>query len=151
MNVGRSTPKQDESIRRTESDEKSLIKTATKVLNSESLGKKGSEDDLLTKPGVKTKSDPVSEDDITNNVVTKPSSWEEELQRELLLNMPRTHSVSQKKGLPAYARFKIFRREIYGLALVDTGNLVKATLVSKEFWDEVSGDIEEQCNFSIHD
>ena len=84
----------------------------------------------------------IPEDDITNNVVINPSSWEDELQRELLLNMPRTHSVSQNKGLPAYARFKIFRREIYGLALVDTGNLVKATLVSKEFWDEVSGDIE---------
>ena len=97
MNVGRSTPKQDESIGRTESDEKSLIKTATKVQNSESLGKKESEDDLLTKPSVKTKSDPVPEDDIPNNVVTshrpgittnsrltvtKPSSWEEELQRE---------------------------------------------------------------------
>ena len=49
VNVGRSTPKQGESIRRTEGDEKSLIKTAAKVQNSESLGKKGSEDDLLTK------------------------------------------------------------------------------------------------------
>ena len=99
----------------------------------------------------------IPEDDIPNRILTSPIpgtnmnsvSWEEELERELLLNMPRTHSVSQNKGLPAYARLKMFRREIYGLALVDTGNLVKATLVSKEFWDEISGDIEEQCNFRV--
>ena len=29
------------------------------------------------------------------------------------------------------------------------GNLVKATLVSKEFWDEISGDIEEECDFRV--
>ena len=49
--------------------------------------------------------------------------------------------------MPAYAKFKLYKREIYGLALVDTGNLVRAKLVSKEFWDEISGDIEEECNF----
>ena len=51
--------------------------------------------------------------------------------------------------MPAYARFKIYRREIYGLALVDTGNIVRATLVSKKFWDEISGDIEEEWNFRV--
>ena len=51
--------------------------------------------------------------------------------------------------MPAYAEFKLYKREIYRLALVDTGNLVRATLVSKEFWDEISGDIEEECDFRV--
>jgi len=38
-----------------------------------------------------------------------------------------------------YAKFKKYKNEIYGLALVDTGNLVTSTLVSKEFWETVKG------------
>jgi len=38
-----------------------------------------------------------------------------------------------------YAKFKKYKIEIYGLALVDTGNLVTSTLVSKEFWETVKG------------
>ena len=31
-------------------------------------------------------------------------------------------------------KFMLFKSDIYVLALVDTGNLVKGTLVSREFW-----------------
>ena len=33
----------------------------------------------------------------------------------------------------SYVKYKLCKRDIYGLALVDTGNLVRGTLVSSEF------------------
>ena len=33
----------------------------------------------------------------------------------------------------SYVKYKLFKPDIYGLALVDTGNLVTGTLVSSEF------------------
>ena len=38
------------------------------------------------------------------------------------------------------------KRYIYGLALVDTGNLVRGTLVSSEFWDSIGGKIIEKSD-----
>ena len=36
-------------------------------------------------------------------------------------------------------KFKSFKHKSYGPALVDTGNLVKNTLVSSEFWEMIGG------------
>ena len=33
-----------------------------------------------------------------------------------------------------FLKYKLFKSDISGLVLVDTGNLVKGALVSKEFW-----------------
>ena len=46
----------------------------------------------------------------------------------------------------SYVKFKLFKRDIYGLALVDTGNLVKGTLVSSEFWGMIGGKMLEESN-----
>ena len=48
-------------------------------------------------------------------------------------SIAQTNSIVKDKGNTAYAQFKWFKHDIFGLALVDTRNLVKSTLVSKEF------------------
>ena len=46
-------------------------------------------------------------------------------------------------------KYKLFKRDIYGLALVDTGNLVKGTLVFKEFWEMIGGNMSGKSNISV--
>ena len=55
--------------------------------------------------------------------------WKVEVEQSIA----RTNSILKDKGNMAYAQFKWFKHDIFGLALVDTRNLVKSTLVSKEF------------------
>ena len=50
----------------------------------------------------------------------------------------------------SYVKFKLFKRDIYGLALVDTGNLVKGTLVSSEFWRMIGGKMLEESNARVN-
>ena len=47
-------------------------------------------------------------------------------------------------------KFKLFKRNIYGLALVDTGNLVKGTLVSSEFWKMIGEKMLEESNARVY-
>ena len=47
-------------------------------------------------------------------------------------------------------KFKLFKRDIYGLALIDTGNLVKGTLVSSEFWKMIGGKMLEESNARVN-
>ena len=41
----------------------------------------------------------------------------------------------------SYMKYKLYKPETYGLALVHTRNLVTSTLVSKEFWEALDGKI----------
>ena len=50
----------------------------------------------------------------------------------------------------SYVKFKLFKRDIYGLALVDTGNLVKGTLVSSELWKMIGGKMLEESNARVN-
>ena len=50
----------------------------------------------------------------------------------------------------SYVKFKLYKRDIYGLALVDTGNLVKGTLVSSEFWKTIGGRMSEESQARVH-
>ena len=43
----------------------------------------------------------------------------------------------------------MFKLDMYGLALVDTENLVKSTLVSKEFWDLKGGKVTGKCDLRV--
>ena len=47
-------------------------------------------------------------------------------------------------------KFKLFKRDIYGLALVDTGNLVKGTLMSSEFWKVIGGKMVEVSDARVN-
>ena len=64
-----------------------------------------------------------------NKLVEEVKSWEE----ELILNLNSMSKEGKDDRRTSYVKYKLFKRDIYGLALVDTGNLVKGTLVSKEF------------------
>ena len=49
-----------------------------------------------------------------------------------------------------YVKFKLFKRDIYDLALVNTGNLVKGTLVSSEFWKMIGRIMLEESNTRVN-
>ena len=55
--------------------------------------------------------------------------------------------VDQKKTL--YARFKVKQRNIFGLALIDTGNLVHTSIVSGEFWEAIGGRINPAMDYKV--
>ena len=43
----------------------------------------------------------------------------------------------------------MFKLDMYGLALVDTGNLVISTLAFKEFWDLMGGKVAVKCDMHV--
>ena len=54
---------------------------------------------------------------------------------------------NQKK--PAYARFKIKQRNIFRLALIDSGNLVHSSIVSAEFWDAIGEKLNQTMVYRV--
>ena len=64
-------------------------------------------------------------------------------------DIARTKSIVKDKDNTVYGRFKWFKRYIFGLAQVDTGNLVKSTLESKEFWDLMGGKVTVKCDLLV--
>jgi len=80
-----------------------------------------------------------------NKLVEEVKSWEE----ELILNLNSMSKEGKDDRRTSYVKYKLFKRDIYGLALVDTGNLVKGTLVSKEFWDMIGGKMLENSNARV--
>jgi len=62
-------------------------------------------------------------------------NWEE----DLIMNLNNVNSSEEDDHRTSYVKYKLFKRDIYGLALVDTGNLVKETFVSSEIWKFESG------------
>ena len=66
---------------------------------------------------------------------TELREWE----KNILVHLNNVNLVERDVRKTLYVKFKLFQRDIYGLALVDTGNLVKGTLVSSEFWKMIGG------------
>ena len=56
-------------------------------------------------------------------------------------------NIDQKKAL--YARFKVKQRNIFGLALIDTGKLVHPSIVSGEFWGAIGGRINRTMDYKV--
>lgn len=50
------------------------------------------------------------------------------------MNLNNLNQVEKDDRKTSCVKFKLFKCDIYGLALVDTGNLVKGTVVSSEVW-----------------
>ena len=50
---------------------------------------------------------------------------------------------------PAYSRFKMKQRNIFGLALIDSGNLVHSSIVSAEFWDAIGGKLNQTMDYKV--
>ena len=55
--------------------------------------------------------------------------------------------IDQKKT--AYARFKVKQRNIFGLELIDTGNLVHPSIVSSKFWEAIGGRINHTMDYKV--
>ena len=55
--------------------------------------------------------------------------WE----RVVLMSLNSMNKLEKDDHKTTYVKYKLFKPNIYDLVLVDTGNLVKGTLVSSEF------------------
>ena len=76
----------------------------------------------------------------------KLKEWE----KNILTHLNSVNLVERDDRKTSYVKFKLFKRDIYGLALVDTGNLVKDTLVSSEFWKMIGGKMLEESNARVN-
>ena len=56
-----------------------------------------------------------------------------EWERVVLMSLNSINQKERDDRKTLYVKFKLCKRDVYGLALVDTGNLVRGTLVSSEF------------------
>ena len=68
-----------------------------------------------------------------------------EWEKSILLHLNNVNLVERDDCKTSYVKFKLFKR-----ALVDTGNLVKGTLVSSEFWKMIGGKMIEGSNARVH-
>ena len=54
-----------------------------------------------------------------------------------------------EKKKTSYARFKVTQRNLFGLAFIDTGNLVHSVIVSGEFWEAIGGKISKSMDYKV--
>ena len=73
-----------------------------------------------------------------------------EWERNILVHLNNVNLIERDNRKTLYVKFKLFKLDIYGLALVDTGNLVKGTLVSSEFWKTIGGKMLEESNARVN-
>ena len=73
-----------------------------------------------------------------------------EWERNILMHLNNVNLVEKGDCKTSYVKFKLFKQDIYWLALVDTGNLLKGTLVSSEFWKMIGGKMLEKSNARVH-
>ena len=62
----------------------------------------------------------------------------------MLMHLNNVNQIKKDDCKTSYMKFKLIKHDINGLALVDTGNLVKGTLVSSEFWNAIGGKMMEK-------
>ena len=53
----------------------------------------------------------------------------------------RVNNLSIQKKKTSFVRFEVKQRNIFGLALIDMGNLVHSAIVSGDFWESIRGKI----------
>ena len=49
----------------------------------------------------------------------------------------------------AYVKFKMKQRNIFGLALIDSGNLVHPSIVSADFWEVIGGKLDRAMDYKV--
>ena len=69
--------------------------------------------------------------------------WE----KNILMHLNSVNLVERDDRKTSYVKFKLFKQGLYGL---DTGNLVKGTLVSSEFWKMIGGKMSEESNARVN-
>ena len=73
-----------------------------------------------------------------------------EWEKNILMHLNNVALVERDDSETSYVKFKLFKRDIYVLALGDTCNLVKGTLVSSEFWKMIGRKMLEESNARVH-
>ena len=53
----------------------------------------------------------------------------------------RVNNLNIQRKKTSFVRFKVKQRNLFGLALIDTGNLVHSAIVSGKFWEAIGGKI----------
>ena len=71
--------------------------------------------------------------------------WE----KVVLMSLNNINRIERDDCKTSYVKYKLFKRDIYGLALVDTGKLVRGTLVFSEFWDTIGGKMIERSDSRV--
>ena len=72
-----------------------------------------------------------------------------EWERVVLMSLNSINRREKDDRKTSYVKYKLCKRDVYSLALVDTGNLVRGTLVSSEFWNSIGGKIIEQSDTRV--
>ena len=72
-----------------------------------------------------------------------------EWEKNVLIHLNNVNLAEKDDHKTSYVKFKLFKYDIYGPALVDTGNLVKGPLVSIEFWNAIGGKMLEKSNVRV--
>ena len=73
-----------------------------------------------------------------------------EWEKNILVHLNNVNLIERDNCKTSYVKFKLFKQDIYGLALVDMGNLVKGTLVSSEFWKIIRGKMLKDSNARVN-
>ena len=73
-----------------------------------------------------------------------------EWEKNILVHLNSVNLVERDDRKTSYVKFKLFKQDIYSLALVDMGNLVKGTLVSSEFWKIIRGKMLKDSNARVN-
>ena len=66
--------------------------------------------------------------------------------RSLLL---RVNNLNIMRKKTSFVRFQVKQGNLFGLALIDTGNLVHSAIVSGEFWVAIGGKISNSMNYKV--
>ena len=61
----------------------------------------------------------------------------------------RVNNLSVEERKASYAQFKVKQRNLLGLALIDTGNLLHSSIVSGEFWEAIGGKISNSMDYNV--
>ena len=74
-------------------------------------------------------------------------------ENHLLINVcslqHRVNKLSVEKEKTSYARFKVKQRNLFGLVLIDTRNLVHSAIVSGEFWEAIGRKISNSMDCKV--
>ena len=70
------------------------------------------------------------------------------LQNVLSLQL-RVNNLNIPRKKTSFARFKVKQRNHFGLALINTGNLVLSEIVSGEFWEAIGGKISNSTDYKV--
>ena len=85
--------------------------------------------------------------DVVHSENMKPGK--NNLMNQIQMLQYRVNNLSIQKRKMSFVCFKSKQRNIFGLALIDTGNLVHSAIVSGDFWESIGGKISSAMNHHV--